>query len=131
MGTILVSLASVSERKLEELSYRSWIEELLQEEMTGGVEELLEGEFEMLALLVGNLPALDRAVVERAYGFNGIEAVEDVSQICHEQDLTLEEVLVILERSLQAIGERLLALHRWSAERREQVVLAQFKISVE
>lgn len=99
--------------------------------MTGGVEELLEGEFEMLALLVGNLPALDRAVVERAYGFNGIEAVEDVSQICHEQDLTLEEVLVILERSLQAIGERLLALHRWSAERREQVVLAQFKISVE
>ncbi len=107
------------------------MEGLLQEEMTGGVEELLEGEFEMLALLVDNLPALDRIVIEMAYGFNGKEAVDDVSRICREQDLTPEQVMVILERSLRAIGERLLALHRWSAERREQVSLAQFKISVE
>lgn len=131
MGVVLVRLGTVSEETLNELSVRAWRAQEEHDGVESPMDVLIDADFDVLSMLVSSLPALDRKVIEMAYGFNGTEAVADVLEICEDQDLTPEEFMVVAKRSLSTIAERLALLHKWAKTEHQQLSLVEFFLSVE
>lgn len=127
---LLIGIESMSQQEIDWISICEWQERLSHEERVADIEPLGEEVVNLIDKLVNGLPALDRAVIEMAYGFNGVTAEEDVNAICEKQDLTLEECVFVLDRSIRAVGERLLLLAK-SSNRRGSKGLAGQQVTTE